>query len=207
MRLLRTSHAALLEYIRTKHELTKETTEKLKEVISRLCRAASREATEMASLKEIRTRITSVTATRKITKAMQMVAAAKLRRAQEAARSGTALCRAHGARDRQSDAFMKDSPSRATASGRHRQGQCASGYRRDRRSRALRRLQLIDCARGAPARRRASAPGQDSQDPPYRPQGLRYLEAAVSRHDCRHRSTCAKSSRSALSTPRPSATA
>ena len=39
----------------------------------------------MASLKDLRTRIASVKATQKITKAMQMVAAAKLRRAQEAA--------------------------------------------------------------------------------------------------------------------------
>ncbi len=39
----------------------------------------------MATLKELRGRIASVTATRKITKAMQMVAAAKLRRAQDAA--------------------------------------------------------------------------------------------------------------------------
>src|SRR4249919_1195710 len=39
----------------------------------------------MPSLKDIRNRIASVKATRKITKAMQMVAAAKLRRAQEAA--------------------------------------------------------------------------------------------------------------------------
>ncbi len=39
----------------------------------------------MASLTDMRTRIASVKATRKITKAMQMVAAAKLRRAQEAA--------------------------------------------------------------------------------------------------------------------------
>ncbi len=39
----------------------------------------------MASLKELRTRIASVKSTQKITKAMQMVAAAKLRRAQEAA--------------------------------------------------------------------------------------------------------------------------
>ena len=38
----------------------------------------------MPSLKDLRNRIASVTATRKITKAMQMVAAAKLRRAQEA---------------------------------------------------------------------------------------------------------------------------
>lgn len=41
----------------------------------------------MPSLKDLRNRIASVTATRKITKAMQMVAAAKLRRAQAAAES------------------------------------------------------------------------------------------------------------------------
>src|SRR3990172_6801929 len=39
----------------------------------------------MPSLKDLRNRLSSVKATRKITKAMQMVAAAKLRRAQEAA--------------------------------------------------------------------------------------------------------------------------
>lgn len=39
----------------------------------------------MPSLKDLRTRISSVKATQKITKAMQMVAAAKLRRAQESA--------------------------------------------------------------------------------------------------------------------------
>src|SRR5262245_6666928 len=39
----------------------------------------------MPSLKDLRNRLASVKATRKITKAMQMVAAAKLRRAQEAA--------------------------------------------------------------------------------------------------------------------------
>ncbi len=42
----------------------------------------------MASLKELRTRIASVKATQKITKAMQMVAAAKLRRAQTAVEAG-----------------------------------------------------------------------------------------------------------------------
>ena len=39
----------------------------------------------MASLKDMRVRIASTKATQKITKAMQMVAAAKLRRAQTAA--------------------------------------------------------------------------------------------------------------------------
>ncbi len=53
----------------------------------RLPASGEREKKEspMASLKDLRNRITSVKATRKITKAMQMVAAAKLRRAQEAA--------------------------------------------------------------------------------------------------------------------------
>ena len=41
----------------------------------------------MASLKDLRNRIASVKATQKITKAMQMVAAAKLRKAQDAAES------------------------------------------------------------------------------------------------------------------------
>ena len=39
----------------------------------------------MPTLKDLRNRIASVKATQKITKAMQMVAAAKLRRAQDAA--------------------------------------------------------------------------------------------------------------------------
>lgn len=42
----------------------------------------------MPNLKDLKTRIESVKSTRKITKAMQMVAAAKLRRAQEAAEAG-----------------------------------------------------------------------------------------------------------------------
>ncbi len=41
----------------------------------------------MASVKDLKTRITSVSSTQKITKAMQMVAAAKLRRARDAAES------------------------------------------------------------------------------------------------------------------------
>src|SRR5690348_14722477 len=41
----------------------------------------------MATVKELRTRIASLQSTQKITKAMQMVAAAKLRRAQDAAQN------------------------------------------------------------------------------------------------------------------------
>ena len=48
----------------------------------------------MASVKDMRTRIASVKSTQKITKAMQMVAAAKLRRAQNAAESARPYARA-----------------------------------------------------------------------------------------------------------------
>ncbi|WP_374573572.1 F0F1 ATP synthase subunit gamma [Phenylobacterium sp.] len=47
----------------------------------------------MASLKDMRNRISSVKATQKITKAMQMVAAAKLRRAQDAAQNARPYAR------------------------------------------------------------------------------------------------------------------
>jgi F-type H+-transporting ATPase subunit gamma len=51
----------------------------------------------MASLKDLRNRIASVKATQKITKAMQMVAAAKLRRAQEAAENARPYAERMGA--------------------------------------------------------------------------------------------------------------
>jgi F-type H+-transporting ATPase subunit gamma len=51
----------------------------------------------MASLKDLRNRIASVKATQKITKAMQMVAAAKLRRAQEAAEAARPYSQRMGA--------------------------------------------------------------------------------------------------------------
>ena len=50
----------------------------------------------MASVKEMRTRIGSVKSTQKITKALQMVAAAKLRRAQQAAEAARPYARGHG---------------------------------------------------------------------------------------------------------------
>ena len=51
----------------------------------------------MASLKDLRNRISSVKSTQKSTKAMQMVAAAKLRRAQDSGRGGAPLCAENGA--------------------------------------------------------------------------------------------------------------
>ena len=51
----------------------------------------------MPSLKDLRNRISSVKATQKITKAMQMVAAAKLRRAQDAAEAARPYSQRMGA--------------------------------------------------------------------------------------------------------------
>ncbi len=51
----------------------------------------------MPSLKDLKNRIGSVKNTRKITKAMQMVAAAKLRRAQEAAEAARPYAERMGA--------------------------------------------------------------------------------------------------------------
>jgi len=47
----------------------------------------------MASLQDLKTRIKSVKSTQKITAAMKMVAAAKLRRAQESAEAGRPIQR------------------------------------------------------------------------------------------------------------------
>jgi F-type H+-transporting ATPase subunit gamma len=102
----------------------------------------------MPSLKDLKNRIESVKSTRKITKAMQMVAAAKLRRAQEAAE----MARPYAERF---NAVMAGSPRPWAAKARracwrHRQGPGASAGGHDRRARSLRWLQLVHreaCAR------------------------------------------------------------
>jgi len=65
----------------------------------------------MASLKAYRNRITSVKATRKITKAMQMVAASRLRRAQEAAVAARPYAEKMSAVIASLAGGMKDNPS------------------------------------------------------------------------------------------------
>jgi len=64
----------------------------------------------MASLKDLKTRIESVKSTQKITKAMQMVAAAKLRRAQEAAESARPYAERIGAVMANLSTAMKETP-------------------------------------------------------------------------------------------------
>ena len=105
----------------------------------------------MASLKDMRVRIASTKATQKITKAMQMVAASKLRRAQAAAEAARPYAErmekvlgniaATGRRHRFG----------AAAARRHRPGPGPSAGGLHRRARPVRRVQLVD----RPARARA----------------------------------------------------
>src|SRR6188768_1864424 len=97
----------------------------------------------MASLKELRNRIASVKATQKITKAMQMVAAAKLRRAQEAAEAARPYAERMG---KVLAALGAAYAGRPDAACRYRQGSGASAGRRYRRAWPCRRVQFLDCA-------------------------------------------------------------
>ena len=129
---------------------------------------------EMASLKDMRVRIASTKATQKITKAMQMVAASKLRRAQAAAEAARPLRRAHGEGARQhrrrrspiSIPRRRCWPAPATTksicwwSAPAERGLCGRSTRRS----CAWRASTINALIGA---------GQDGQDFLRRPQGLR----------------------------------
>ena len=75
----------------------------------------------MPSLKDLRNRIASVKATQKITKAMQMVAAAKLRRAQSAAEAARPYAERMAAVLGNLASGVTDRPGDAAAPRRHRQ--------------------------------------------------------------------------------------
>jgi hypothetical protein len=106
----------------------------------------------MPSLKDLKNRINSVKSTRKITKAMQMVAAAKLRRAQEAAEAARPYAArmeavVNGLRPR------SQGRDRAAAAGRAPGGQGASAGGDDVRTRAVRWVQLDHRRLAAPCQR------------------------------------------------------
>ena len=103
----------------------------------------------MPSLKDLKVRINSVKYTQKITSAMKMVAAAKLRRAQEQAEAARPYAE-RMERVLGSLAASVAGPRRRTgAAGRHRQGPGPSAGGHDLRPRPVRRLQLHDRAPGA----------------------------------------------------------
>ena len=91
--LLRSQHPDILDDIRKSGDLDDATAGKLKgrgrrlrqDLRVRMGASDCKRMTTMASLKDMRIRIAATKATQKITKAMQMVAASKLRRAQAAA--------------------------------------------------------------------------------------------------------------------------
>src|ERR1019366_5652561 len=105
----------------------------------------------MASLKDMRVRIAATKATQKITKAMQMVAASKLRRAQVAAEAARPYA----------ERMTKVLGSIAAAGGLHR------------RTWPVRSVQFVDRAAGARKGECADEPGQGRQNPVRRPQGPR----------------------------------
>ena len=103
----------------------------------------------MPSLKAFRNRIASVKATRKITRAMQMVAASKLRRAQEAAEAARPYAEKMAAVIASAGGLAWRTIPARRAAGRHRHGSGASGDRGHRRPRPVRRLQHQYRAAGA----------------------------------------------------------
>ena len=105
----------------------------------------------MASLKDMRVRIASTKATQKITKAMQMVAASKLRRAQAAAEAARPYAERMEKVLGNIAASVTDIESAPKLLGRHRPGPGASAGGLHRRARPVRRVQLVD----RPARARA----------------------------------------------------
>ena len=127
----------------------------------------------MPSLKDLKIRIESVKSTRKITKAMQMVAAAKLRRAQEGAESARPYAERMEAVLAQPRRRRRRQPVGAAAPRRHRPRPDPPPDRRHRRARPLRRLQLVDRAAGAHPDHAAAGRGQDGQDPDRRQEGPR----------------------------------
>ena len=163
----------------------------------------------MPRLKALRNRIASVKATQKITKAMQMVAASKLRRAQAAAeaarpyaeRMSAVLGQSRRRRCRRS----ADAPRLLAGTG---SGPDASAPRLHRRARPLRRLQLVDrAARPRPCQPAAWREGKDVKILCVGQKGYDVLRRLFAQADPRRDRAARASSRSPSPTPKRSASA
>ena len=114
----------------------------------------------MASLKDMRVRIAATKATQKITKAMQMVAASKLRRAQVAAEAARPFAE-RMEKVLGNIAASVDRPRiGAEAARRHRKRSGASAGGLHRRARPVRAVQFGDRAAGARAHRALTDEGK-----------------------------------------------
>ena len=158
----------------------------------------------MASLKDMRVRIASTKATQKITKAMQMVAASKLRRAQTAAEAARPYAE-------KMDAVISNIAT--AAAGSPGAPALLAGTGKDQ----VHLLLVCTGERGLSgafnssivrlARERAlvaDQPGQRGQDFLRRPQGLRAAPPHLREEDRRASSTCARFASSASSMPKTS---
>ena len=117
----------------------------------------------MASLRDIRRRITSVKSTGKITKAMEMVSAAKLRRNQQRIECVAALRHRHGRDDARPGHLRGGDGQLPAPAGPRRRGHRGAA-RHDRRPRPGRRLQRQRAARRpCKTRRELEAQGRQVQ--------------------------------------------
>ncbi len=110
----------------------------------------------MPNLKDLKNRIASVKSTRKITKAMQMVAAAKLRRAQESAEASRPYTERFNAVLGALSASVGGSDSAPRLLAGDGQGRRASARRDDSGTWSVRWFQLQYCETGPHTYRRAS---------------------------------------------------
>ncbi len=153
--LVRTKNTDILEDVRKTGDLTSATDRKLKTAVDGFAKSVRVRTVRAArtrlngSLKDMRVRIASTKATQKITKAMQMVAASKLRRAQAAAEAARPYAE-------RMDTVVANIAARrgglgqcAAAARRHRQRQGSSAAGVHRRARPFGRVQFLDRASGA----------------------------------------------------------
>ena len=177
----------ILQAIRQEGALSAETEGKLKRPARQATpKPLPERRRAMPSLKELRSRIGSVKQTQKITSAMKLVAASKLRRAQEQAEASRPFAERMSDDAREPRRQRRGHRRRAAAARRHRQGRGASAGRGDRRSRPVRRLQQLDRARRQASHPRAARGRQAGQGAVHRAQRPRHAAARVRRFDRRH---------------------
>ena len=146
----------------------------------------------MPNLKDMRVRIAATKATQKITKAMQMVAASKLRRAQAAAEAARPYAERMEKVLGNIAASVAGSSIRRRGCSRHRQRPRASPARLHRRARAVRPVQFGDRAARPRARQCADRRRQGGQVLLRRTQGLRAARRLYEQADHRASSSCAR---------------
>ena len=151
---IRANHKDILDGIRKEKALTPEL-EAQAEGRARNLLEELRVTSQMPSLKDLRNRIASVKSTRKITRAMQLVAASKLKRAQEAAEAARPYAEKMQGVLANLAAGIGGTSRRAEAARRHGPRGSPSARRDDGRPRPLRRLQHQHRQARAPAHRGA----------------------------------------------------